>query len=124
MEALLALLEGKCDGDALFFSRALTVGGDTEALLILRNALDNEQIILREVACSLFGPLSGVASKVATPLEKLGRRFIRDVNLIYHSAISPLVRSHEVLSEKVNTLEDRFEKLERAYVKPQKRCTN
>ncbi len=120
-EVLLALLEGRCDGDALFFSRKLTVEGDTEALLILRNALDNEQILLREMVCSLFEPLSGVASHISKPLEKLGRIFVRDVNWIYHSAMSPLIQSHEVLSEKVIALEYRFKKVESAL---QKRCTN
>ena len=38
--ALLALLQGTQDGDALFFSRTLTIEGDMAAVLTLRNAID------------------------------------------------------------------------------------
>lgn len=38
---LLDMIEGKLDGDALFFSRDLIVEGDTEAVVVLRNALDD-----------------------------------------------------------------------------------
>lgn len=78
-DAFLALLEGRADGDALFFSRDLRVEGDTEALLILRNALDSERIDLRETFFSLFGPFGHVVSRAAVPVEKLGMRFLRDL---------------------------------------------
>lgn len=38
---LLALIDGRRDGDALFFSRDLTVEGDIDAVVTLRNALDD-----------------------------------------------------------------------------------
>jgi predicted lipid carrier protein YhbT len=43
---LLGLLSGKSDGDALFFSRAIAITGDMEAVLALRNALDDAEIDL------------------------------------------------------------------------------
>ncbi len=53
---LLNMIDGKLDGDALFFSRALIVEGDTEAIVCLRNALDDiEGSIIRDIA-KLFGP--------------------------------------------------------------------
>ena len=55
---LLALLEGRCDGDALFFSRDLSVSGDMEAMLALRNALDDSAIDLPKNLGSLAGPLA------------------------------------------------------------------
>lgn len=52
---LLNMIDGKLDGDALFFSRDLVVEGDTEAIVCLRNALDDmEGSIVRDTA-SLFG---------------------------------------------------------------------
>lgn len=52
---LLNMIDGKLDGDALFFSRDLVVEGDTEAIVCLRNALDDmEGSIIRDTA-SLFG---------------------------------------------------------------------
>ncbi|MFS8115110.1 SCP2 sterol-binding domain-containing protein [Rhizobium jaguaris] len=61
---LLALAEGRVDGDALFFSRRLTVTGNMEAVLALRNALDDNNIDLAEDLASTAGPLQS-AVKVA-----------------------------------------------------------
>lgn len=41
---LVHLAQGTGDGDALFFSRDITIEGDTEAVLALRNALDDAGI--------------------------------------------------------------------------------
>ena len=43
---LLALAEGRVDGDAAFFSRGLSVDGDMEAAVALRNAMDDCRIDL------------------------------------------------------------------------------
>ncbi|WP_319529057.1 SCP2 sterol-binding domain-containing protein [uncultured Cohaesibacter sp.] len=56
--SLLNLLDGKEDGDALFFSRDLSVEGDTEAVLALRNALDDAEIDFVHECASIAGPLS------------------------------------------------------------------
>lgn len=55
---LLALLEGRQDADALFFSRDLTVTGDMEAMLALRNALDDNALDLARDLGSIAGPLA------------------------------------------------------------------
>ena len=56
---LIDLLEGRLDVDALFFSRELTVEGDTEAVLLLRNAVDSDEVDLFEDLLSVLGPLAG-----------------------------------------------------------------
>lgn len=61
---LLALLEGRVDGDALMFSRELVIEGDVEAVLALRNAIDDAQLDLATEASSLFGPLGAPARRV------------------------------------------------------------
>ncbi|WP_296713285.1 SCP2 sterol-binding domain-containing protein [Rhodoblastus sp.] len=65
---LLGLVHGAYDGDALFFSRDLIIEGDTEAVLALRNAIDNEEIDLAGEAAALFGPLELLASR---PVRRL-----------------------------------------------------
>ncbi|MBB3809207.1 ubiquinone anaerobic biosynthesis accessory factor UbiT [Pseudochelatococcus contaminans] len=62
---LLALLEGRQDADALFFSRDLTVTGDMEAMLALRNALDDSNIDLPNDLGAMAGPLAPLVSRVA-----------------------------------------------------------
>ena len=61
---LLALLEGRVDGDALMFSRQLVVEGDVEAVLALRNAIDDAQLDLVSELAALFGPLGEPARRV------------------------------------------------------------
>jgi predicted lipid carrier protein YhbT len=61
---LLALLEGRVDGDALMFSRELVIEGDVEAVLALRNAIDDAQIDLVGELSALFGPLGAPAGRV------------------------------------------------------------
>ncbi|MGH6762599.1 MAG: ubiquinone anaerobic biosynthesis accessory factor UbiT [Phyllobacterium sp.] len=56
---LLAVLEGKLDADALFFSRDIMVTGDMEAMLALRNALDDCNVDLPTdlgASTGAFGP--------------------------------------------------------------------
>lgn len=53
---LMDMVDGELDGDALFFSRAISIEGDTEAVVRLRNALDDlDGSILDDVA-DFFGP--------------------------------------------------------------------
>ena len=61
---LLALAEGRVDGDALFFNRALRISGDIELVVAVRNALD-------DAGLDLLGDLIGV---VPPPLAALLRR--------------------------------------------------
>lgn len=55
---LLRLIDGQIDSDALFFHRALTVTGDTEAIVALRNAIDDMDATLADDVAAAFGPLS------------------------------------------------------------------
>ncbi len=64
LAALLGLVHGAYDGDALFFSRDLVVEGDTAAALALRNAVDDAELDLAEEIGGMSGPL-------AKPLHRL-----------------------------------------------------
>lgn len=67
---LLALLEGRCDADALFFSRDLNVTGDMEAMLAMRNALDDCDIDLPRDLSALAGPLAPIFGRVARGIRR------------------------------------------------------
>ncbi len=69
---LLNLLEGRSDGDGLFFARALAVEGDMELVVALRNAVDGEDIDVVDDFMSVFGPLGPSLS----PLAQLVRGLI------------------------------------------------
>lgn len=59
LAAFLAMLHGSEDGDALFFSGALEVTGDTSAVLALRNALDDAELDLTEELAAIPGEPAG-----------------------------------------------------------------
>lgn len=52
---LLELIDSEEDGDAAFFSRDLDVTGDTEAVVRLRNALDDVDGSIAEETAAMFG---------------------------------------------------------------------
>lgn len=52
---LLDMVDGQLDGDAVFFSRDLTIEGDTEAVVVLRNALDDLDGSIVDDIASAFG---------------------------------------------------------------------
>lgn len=53
---LLNLVDGESDGDAAFFSRDLAISGNTEAVVSLRNALDDIDGSIAQETANLFGP--------------------------------------------------------------------
>lgn len=64
LAALLGMVHGAFDGDALFFSRDLVIEGDTSAALALRNAIDDAELDLSQEITRLSGPF-------AAPLQRL-----------------------------------------------------
>ena len=59
LPVLIDLLEGRIDGDALFFSRELSISGDTELILAIRNAVDDAEIDLVSSVSDALGPFAG-----------------------------------------------------------------
>ncbi|GAA3848074.1 SCP2 sterol-binding domain-containing protein [[Pseudomonas] carboxydohydrogena] len=62
--ALIGLVDGSCDGDALFFSRDIRVEGDMEAAVALRNAIDEAGIDIVAESIAWLGPLSPIAAQI------------------------------------------------------------
>ncbi|APO78798.1 SCP2 sterol-binding domain-containing protein (plasmid) [Rhizobium etli 8C-3] len=67
---LLALAEGRVDGDAVFFSRRLTVTGDMESVLALRNALDDCDIDITEIIARAGGPVHPMLKSLMVSIRK------------------------------------------------------
>ena len=63
--ALLAMINGALDGDALFFSREIVIEGSTDAVLAMRNAIDAAEIDLVSEITALWGPLRPFAEDAA-----------------------------------------------------------
>jgi len=60
---LLRLVDGQLDGDSLFFTRDLVIRGDTEAIVSLRNALDNMEHSLADEIAGLLGPIGKIGMR-------------------------------------------------------------
>lgn len=68
---LLDMIDGQLDGDALFFTRDLKVDGDTEAIVSLRNAMDDLEGSIVDSVADAFQPLSKPAMAALAQLRKL-----------------------------------------------------
>lgn len=70
LAAFLAMLHGTEDGDALFFSGDLEIGGDTAAVLALRNALDDAELDLTEELAALAGPAGALLRRASASVAR------------------------------------------------------
>jgi predicted lipid carrier protein YhbT len=64
LSALLGLVHGAFDGDALFFSRDLVIEGNTEAVLALRNAIDDAELDIGAELQALSGPFASLIRRL------------------------------------------------------------
>jgi predicted lipid carrier protein YhbT len=74
LAALLGMVHGAYDGDALFFSRDIVIEGDTEAALALRNAIDDAEIDLFTEAAAGLGAAGRLAGQRLHPLARAASR--------------------------------------------------
>jgi predicted lipid carrier protein YhbT len=71
---LVGMVDGTYDGDALFFSRDLMIEGDTEAVLALRNAIENAELdpsTVLGLPKSLQGPVNRSTRRLFGELRRL-----------------------------------------------------
>ena len=66
---LLSLLEGRIDSDTLFFSRDVSISGDTAAAVAFRNTLDGESISLLGDTLAAAGPLQAPARRLVLRID-------------------------------------------------------
>jgi predicted lipid carrier protein YhbT len=111
LPALIDLLEGRVDGDALFFSRALHVEGDTHVVVCLRNAVDGEEIDLLTDFASQFGPLSGLCRRAVGDALRLANRAAADVERARTVLLSPVAERTDALAAEVLRLEAELQRL-------------
>ena len=89
LDILLNLLEGRIDGDALFFTRGLVITGDTSAIVGLRNTLEREEIDLFADITGMFGPLAKPVGRALTALghvRETAKNRVAAVHESFHDA--------------------------------------
>ncbi len=110
---LIDLLEGRIDGDALFFSRDLIVEGDTEAVVALRNAVEGAEIDIIADLLSLFGPLAGPAKLLASAGRRFFSRRAKNMETLRRAAVGPVQRRADALANRLGKLEESLAELKR-----------
>jgi len=108
---LLDLLEGRLDGDAVFFSRDIVIDGDTEAVLALRNALESDEVDVLDDLLSVLGPLHRPARRIAGIGGALLSRAARDLETVRAAAVAPLARQAERQAADLHDLAARVDAL-------------
>ncbi len=111
--ALAQLAEGEIDGDALFFSRKLEIEGDTEAVVALRNALDDADINLIEEFATRFGPFGPPVRKASAFALRLGTKAQEDLQTLQKAILAPAASRLQAQSLYLETLEEKIEHAER-----------
>lgn len=104
---LLELLEGRTDGDALFFSRDLVIEGDTEAVVALRNAVDDTEIDLLNDLVGALGPLSGPIRRLVRLGQNAFVHMTEDMAILQGVLVSPSQRRVEAQAVKLRDLEEK-----------------
>lgn len=76
--ALMAMIDGRIDGDALFFSRKLSISGNVAATVALRNALDDlEPSALENLTPRPLRPFLGLGRRIARRIAHVQDRAVR-----------------------------------------------
>ena len=110
---LLQLLEGKLDGDALFFSRDLVVDGDTEAVVMLRNIIDGAGIDISQDLLWVAGPFAPPAELAARGAGALFSRMSRDIDVLKHAVLAPLAGQQDRQAAELRELKAKIDELQR-----------
>ena len=113
LATLAALLEGKLDGDALFFSRDLTVAGDTEAVVTLRNIIDGAGINIREDVLWAAGPFGRPVKVVACGAEAVLARMSEDIDLLKRALLGPVAGRQDRQAMEMRELQEMMAELRR-----------
>ena len=119
--SLMDMMDGKVDGDALFFSRSLSVEGDTEALLTLRNAMDSDDIDLRTEILDGFGLLKSPAEAALKVGQHLFQSLSRDMGSFRKALTQPLSNRCDSLEKENQGLRENVARLDKMLTKTQNR---
>ena len=109
--ALIDLLEGRVDGDALFFARGLVIEGDTEAVVALRNAVDGAEIDIAADLASLLGPLARPARRLAGAARAVFSRLAEDLETLRRAAIAPAMRRADADAARLDRMDEAIAEL-------------
>jgi predicted lipid carrier protein YhbT len=113
LSTLIGLLEGRLDGDAVFFSRDLVIEGDTAVVVAVRNALEGAEIDLVDDLVRFLGPLAAPARRVLEVAERVSGQASRDLEAVRAAMLAPVVSDRNRQSARLDEMEERLSSVER-----------
>lgn len=114
LDMLIALAEGRVDGDALFFSRQLIIEGDTEVVVALRNAIDGAGIDLMEDFAAVLGPFGRPARAVMGAAAGLACRMREDFDTLRAALLAPARKDADAQAARIAELETELKAIRKA----------
>lgn len=111
--ALIDLLEGRVDGDALFFSRDLAVEGDMGAVVALRNAVDGAEIALVDDLIEPLGPFRLPVRYLIDRATAAYRRVEGDVETLQAALLAPVRRRCDVQDNRLRDIGEQLSAMPR-----------
>jgi len=111
--SLMDLLEGRIDGDSLFFSRDLMIEGNTECVVALRNAVDGAEINVTEDILALFGPLAGPLRIAKKAGDVIFSRATQDLAFLRDAVIAPSMHRHAAIESQLHKLTEKIDAIDR-----------
>lgn len=112
-DVLVALANGAEDGDALFFSRNLSISGNVELIIALRNAIDAADINFVSDVMLAAGPARTLVKPAVSWARRLSARVSADLTVLQAAILRPAhmaIASHEQMAAQ---LELRTQTIER-----------
>ncbi|MCF8473428.1 MAG: SCP2 sterol-binding domain-containing protein [Emcibacter sp.] len=119
--SLMDMMDGTIDGDALFFSRSLSIEGNTEYVLTLRNAIDSDDINLKQEILHILGPLKTPAEMILNIGRKLQQNLSRDMTIISDAITSSISIRCDGLEQENQSLRDSLLTIEKKLTKTQQK---
>lgn len=106
--ALVAMLEGRVDGDALFFSRALSFEGETDLVLAIRNAIDGAGIDLVAEIAAMLGRGAPAFHRFAPAMVGSLVRAGKALDALHAVALAPAMARCDEIAGELDRLQSRF----------------
>jgi len=113
LASLLDMLEGRIDGDAMFFSRQLEIEGDTEVVVALRNAVDGAEIDLTADILSLFGPFAAPVRAFVKGANRIATLASRDLETLRDALLAPSMARHDAAEARLRKISDKVGDLDK-----------
>lgn len=106
LDTLTALAECRMDADAIFFDRTLTIDGDIEPVLTIRNAIESESIQIARTVAAAFGPLAAPAQRIGAVASDALSVAATALRAVRSSLLAPVLDRLDGLERAVNRIEN------------------